>query len=147
SIELTLWTDWTEDRPENTLYKDLISKFNQEHEDIQIKVEAIPHDQYETKLRTQAAGNQLPDMMRVWPGARTAPLAEGGAILPLNPIIDNWEGDILDSILQDYAIDGNYYAIPANVSITSLIFYHKDQLQDAGYDEFPQTYDELKELI
>ena len=147
SIELTLWTDWTEDRPENTLYKDLISKFNQEHEDIHVKVEAIPHDQYETKLRTQAAGNQVPDMMRVWPGARTAPLAEGGAILPLNPIIDNWEGDILDSILQDYAIDGNYYAIPANVSITSLIFYHKDQLQDAGYDEFPQTYDELKELI
>lgn len=147
AIKLTLWTDWTEDRPENTLYKDIIAKFNEEHEDIQIKEEAIPHDQYETKLRTQAAGNQLPDLMRVWPGARTEPLAEGGAILPLNPIIDNWEGVIPDSILQDYAIGGNYYAIPSNVSVTGLIFYHKDRLQAAGYDEFPKTYDEFKKLV
>ncbi|NAP01603.1 sugar ABC transporter substrate-binding protein, partial [Halomonas sp. MG34] len=27
-IELTLWNDWTEDRPENTVYKDIIEKFN-----------------------------------------------------------------------------------------------------------------------
>ena len=147
AIELTLWTDWTEDRPENTLYKDIISKFNEEHDDIQVKVEAIPHDQYETKLRTQAAGNQLPDMMRVWPGTRTAPLAEGGAILPLNEIIENWEGVIPDSILKDYAFEDNYYAIPSNISITGLIYYHKDMLKEAGYDEFPKTYAEFKELV
>ncbi|MGN7297101.1 extracellular solute-binding protein [Ferdinandcohnia sp. SAFN-114] len=147
AIELNLWTDWTEDRPENTLSKDIIAKFNEEHEDIQVKIEEIPHDQYETKLRTQAAGNQLPDLMRVWPGARTAPLAEGGAILPLNPIIDNWEGVIPDSILQDYAVDGNYYAIPGNVSITSLIYYNKEMLKEVGYDEFPATYAEFKELV
>ncbi|MCC3356868.1 extracellular solute-binding protein [Bacillus sp. REN16] len=147
AIELTLWTDWTEDRPENTLSKDIIAKFNEEHEDVQVKIEEIPHDQYETKLRTQAAGNQLPDLMRVWPGARTAPLAEGGAILPLNPIIDNWDGVIPDSILQNYAIDGNYYAIPANVSITSLIYYNKEMLKEVGFDEFPATYSEFKELV
>src|SRR5690554_5902781 len=123
NIELTLWNDWTEDRPENTVYKDIIAKFNEEHERIEIVLESIPHDQYETKLRTQAAGNQLPDMMRVWPGARTAPLAEGGALLPLNPIIEHWDGVIPDDILQDYAVDGNYYAIPSNISLTSLIFY------------------------
>lgn len=147
NIELTLWNDWTEDRPENTVYKDIIAKFNEEHERIEIVLESIPHDQYETKLRTQAAGNQLPDMMRVWPGARTAPLAEGGALLPLNPIIEHWDGVIPDDILQDYAVDGNYYAIPSNISLTSLIFYHKDMLEDVGYVEFPTTYEELKKLI
>ena len=146
-IELTLWNDWTDDRPENTVYKEIIANFNEEHEDIRIKVESIPHDQYETKLRTQAAGKQLPDMMRVWPGARTAPLAEGGALLPLNSIIDHWEGVIPNAILQDYALDGNYYAIPSNISETSLIFYYKDLLQEVGYDEFPSTYVELKKLI
>ncbi|CDQ38725.1 extracellular solute-binding protein [Virgibacillus salexigens] len=146
-IELTLWNDWTEDRPENTVYKDIIKQFNEEHEDITIKMESIPHDQYETKLRTQAAGKQLPDMMRVWPGARTAPLAEGGVLLPLNSIVDNWKDIIPDEILQDYAINGNYYAIPSNISETSLIFYHKDKLKEAGYEQFPSTYEELKKLI
>ena len=147
AIELTLWTDWTEDRPENTLYKEIIKKFNEEHEDIQVKIQAIPHDQYETKLRTQAAGNQLPDLMRVWPGTRTAPLAEGGAILPLNPIIENWNGVIPDSILQDYALNGNYYAIPSNISITGLIYYHKDMLKAVGYEDFPKTYTDFKGLV
>lgn len=146
-IELTLWTDWTEDRPENTVYKKIIEKFNKEHEDIKVVLETIPHDQYETKLRTQAAGNQLPDMMRVWPGERTAVLVNGDALLPLNSIIDNWKDIIPETILDDYAIDGNYYAIPSNVSLTSLIFYNKELLQKVGFDEFPKTYDELKELI
>ncbi|MBT2600975.1 MULTISPECIES: extracellular solute-binding protein [unclassified Oceanobacillus] len=146
-IELTLWNDWTEDRPENTVYKDIIEKFNEQHEDIQIINESIPHDDYEIKLRTQAAGNQLPDMMRVWPGTRVQPLVEGNALLPLNPIIDHWEGLIPEEILQDYAVDGNYYAIPSNISETSLIFYNKAIVSEAGYDEFPTTYDEFKSLV
>ncbi|SDL83427.1 extracellular solute-binding protein [Sediminibacillus halophilus] len=146
-IELTVWNDWTEDRPENTVYKDMIKKFNEENEGIEVKIESIPHDQYETKLRTQAAGQQLPDMFRVWPGTRIAPLVEGNALLSLNEIVDEWEGVIPEGILKDYAIDGEHYAIPANISETSLIFYHKDALAEAGFDSFPATYEELKSLI
>ena len=146
-IELTVWNDWTEDRPENTVYKDLIAKFNKENKDIQVKIESIPHDQYETKLRTQAAGKQLPDMFRVWPGTRIEPLVEGGALLSLNPIMDTWKDKIPEGILKNYAIDGEQYAIPANISETSLIFYNKELIKKAGFDTIPGTYDELKKLI
>ncbi|QDP39937.1 ABC transporter substrate-binding protein [Radiobacillus deserti] len=146
-IELTLWNDWTEDRPENTAYKKMVEKFNDKHDDIEVVIEAIPHDQYETKLRTQAAGNQLPDMFRVWPGARLAPLAKGGATLSLDSIKDNWEGEIPEGIMKDYQYDGVQYAIPGNISETSLIFYHKDMVEAAGFEEFPKTYEELKSLI
>lgn len=146
-VELTLWNDWTEDRPENTIYKSMVEKFNEQHDDIEVIVEAIPHDQYETKLRTQAAGKQLPDMFRVWPGARIAPLVEGEALLPLNDIVDNWDGTIPEGIMKDYAVDGNQYAIPGNISETSLIFYNKELVSQAGFEEFPQTYEELKVLI
>lgn len=146
-VELTLWNDWTEERPENTAYKNMVKEFNEQHEDIEVKIQAIPHAQYETKLRTQAAGKQLPDMFRVWPGERLAPLVEGGATLSLNSIVDNWKGVIPEEVMKDYAVDGEQYAIPGNISETSLIFYHKDMLADAGFEEFPKTYDELKSLI
>ncbi|SER34172.1 carbohydrate ABC transporter substrate-binding protein, CUT1 family [Gracilibacillus ureilyticus] len=146
-IELTLWNDWTEDRPENRAYKSMVEKFNEQHDDIEVVIEAIPHDQYETKLRTQAAGQQLPDMFRVWPGARIQPLVEGDAVLPLNDITDNWKGYIPEAIMEDYAVDGNQYAIPGNVSETSLIFYNKEMVAQAGFDTFPATYEELKTLI
>ncbi|MFD2924920.1 extracellular solute-binding protein [Halobacillus naozhouensis] len=146
-IELTVWNDWTEERPENTAYKNMIKQFNKEHEDIQVISESIPHDQYETKLRTQAAGKQLPDMFRVWPGARLKPLVEGNAVLSLNPIMDNWRDKIPEGILKDYAFNEEQYAIPANISETSLIFYNKDIIQQAGYNEFPSSYEGLKKLI
>jgi raffinose/stachyose/melibiose transport system substrate-binding protein len=146
-IELTVWNDWTEDRPENTAYKNMVKKFNEKHDDIEVKIEAIPHDQYETKLRTQAAGKQLPDMFRVWPGARLAPLVDGDAVLSLNEIVDHWEGSIPEGIMSDYAKDGEQYAIPGNISETSLIFYNKELVAQAGYEEFPKTYEELKSLI
>ncbi|WP_306009782.1 extracellular solute-binding protein [Bacillus sp. MMSF_3328] len=147
AVELTLWNDWTEDRPENAAYKNMVEKFNEEHDDIEVVIEAIPHDQYETKLRTQAAGNQLPDMFRVWPGARIAPLVEGNALLSLNEIVDNWEGTIPEGIMKDYAVDGEHYAIPGNISETSLIYYNKELVSQAGFEEFPKTYEELKSLI
>lgn len=146
-IKLTVWNDWTEDRPENVAYKNMVEKFNEQHEDIEVKVEAIPHDQYETKLRTQAAGKQLPDMFRVWPGARLAPLVKGDTVLSLNEIVDHWDGSIPESIMKDYAIDGEQYAIPGNISETSLIFYNKELLDKAGYEKFPESYEELKSLI
>ncbi|PWU70321.1 extracellular solute-binding protein [Gracilibacillus dipsosauri] len=146
-IELTLWNDWTEDRPENNAYKSMVEKFNEENEDIEVIIEAIPHDQYETKLRTQAAGKQLPDMFRVWPGARIQPLVEGDALLPLNDIIDNWKDTIPEGIMKDYAVDGNQYAIPGNISETSLIFYNKEMIAQAGFDTFPESYKDLKGLI
>jgi len=145
-VELTVWNDWTEDRPENNAYKEIIAKFNKENKDIHVKIESIPHDQYETKLRTQAAGKQLPDMFRVWPGARIQPLVEGEALLPLDDIVENWKGKISEGIMKDYAVDGKQYAIPANISETSLIFYHKDMIEKAGFKEFPKTYEELKAL-
>lgn len=145
-IELTVWNDWTEDRPENTAYKNMVKKFNEKHDDIEVIIEAIPHDQYETKLRTQAAGKQLPDMFRVWPGARLAPLVKGGAVLSLNEIADNWEG-IPEGIMKDYAVDGEQYAIPGNISETSLIFYNKELVSEAGFEKFPESYEELKSLI
>ncbi|WP_407270954.1 extracellular solute-binding protein [Radiobacillus sp. PE A8.2] len=146
-VELTLWNDWTEDRPENTTYKNMVKKFNEQNEDVKVVIEAIPHDQYETKLRTQAAGKQLPDMFRVWPGARLQPLIDGEVVLSLNPIVDHWEGEIPEGIMKDYASDGEQYAIPGNISETSLIFYNKEMVSQAGFDTFPETYEELKTLI
>ncbi len=146
-VELTLWNDWTEDRPENTTYKSMVEKFNEQNDNIKVIIEAIPHDQYETKLRTQAAGKQLPDMFRVWPGARFAPLVEGDTVLPITEIADNWEGSIPEGIMKDYAVDGEQYAIPGNISETSLIFYNKELVAQAGFDTFPETYEDLTTLI
>jgi raffinose/stachyose/melibiose transport system substrate-binding protein len=146
-VELTLWNTFTDDNPANKIYLDQIKKFNEQNKDIVIKAESIPHDQYKTKLKTQAAGKQLPSIVQVWPGAELTPLVKGGVLQPIDEITSEWKDLIPADSLKDYQVDGKQYAIPTVRSLTHVIYYNKDLLAKAGYNEFPKTYTDLKTLI
>ncbi|TDQ42946.1 extracellular solute-binding protein [Aureibacillus halotolerans] len=146
-VTLTLWNIWTDPSPQNEANLAQVEKFMEEHPDIIIEQQSIPHDQYKVKLKTQAAGNELPDLMQVWPGSELSPLVSGGLLQPIDDIVGNWDGLVSDAQLRDYGIDGSQYAIPAAQTVTGMIYYDKDILAEAGYEEFPKTYEEFKQLI
>ncbi len=146
-IELTFWNSWTDPSPQNEANTKQIEKFMKENPDIVIKQEKIPHDQFKVKVKTQAAGKQLPDLVQVWPGAELKPLVSGGLLHSIDEMMDHWDELIPEGQLGDYQIDGKQYAIPASLTPTSLVYYDKDMLSEAGYEEFPTTYEEFKTLI
>ncbi|MDO6657045.1 extracellular solute-binding protein [Anaerobacillus sp. 1_MG-2023] len=146
-VELTFWNIWTEPSPQNEASLKQIEKFNKEHPNIVINQQSIPHDQFKVKVKTQAAGKQLPDLVQVFPGAELKPLVDGKLVQPIDNILSNWDDLIKEGQLGDYRVDGKQYALPANITPTSLVYYDKDMLKEAGYDEFPQRYDEFKKLI
>ena len=148
TIELSFWNSWSEDSPENDVMLSRVKAFEKEHPEIKLKMESVPPDQYKTKLKTQAAGKQLPDMIQTWPGAELRPLVEGGVLMPIDDIVDNWKDKTIPAeTLKDYAIDGKQYAIPGNKVFTSIIYYDKDMIAKAGFGEFPSTYADFKTLI
>lgn len=147
NITLTLWHTWTEDRPENTVFKNKVEKFNQDHSDIQIKLVGIPNNDIETKLRTQASADELPDMFKGYPGKRMLPFIEADKVMPIDDIMDNWKGKIPKGLLKDAKFNGKQYAVPANVSETSLVFYRKSKLKEVGYDQIPKTYEDFKTMV
>jgi raffinose/stachyose/melibiose transport system substrate-binding protein len=146
-IKLVLWNTWTDEAAEGKAAKARVEAFNASQEGIKIEMQTTTHDQYKTKLKTQAAGKQLPELLQVWPGAELEPLAKGGVLLPIDEIKSNWSGLIADDIMAEYGYDGKQYAVPGTMSYTSLIFYDKDMVKAAGYDEFPDTYTSFKEMI
>ncbi len=146
-VELTLWNTWADEAAEGPSAVKRVEDFNASQDRIKIVLETTPHDQYKTKLKTQAAGKQLPELLQVWPGAELEPLATGGALKSIDSIKDNWKDLIPDSVMEDYAYDGVQYAIPGTMSFTSLIFYDKDMVEEAGFSEFPTDYEEFKKLI
>ncbi len=145
-VELSLWTIWVNDESKPQL--DQIKAFEESHPNIKINMEAFPHDQYKVKVKTSAAGKQLPDIYQVWPGAELEPLVNAGVIAPIDDIIDNWKDKIIPAdLLTAYAIDGKQYAVPGNQNYTHTIYYDKDQVAQAGFNEFPTTYADFKTLI
>jgi raffinose/stachyose/melibiose transport system substrate-binding protein len=148
-IELTFWASSQPDREDFKLTMARVERFNEEHPHIQMKIETTAHADYRTRLNTQAAGGQLPDIFQVWPGAELKPLVDGNAVQPINDILDHWldSGLMNPEVLSDFTFDGNTYAVPSAQNPTSFVFYDVDMLASVGYDEFPETYDEFKQLI
>lgn len=145
-IELTLWTIWVND--ESKPHLDQLKAFEAAYPNIKIKMEAIPHDQYKIKVKTSAAGKQLPDIYQVWPGTELEPLVSAGVIAPIDNIIDTWKDKIIPAdLLTAYAVDGKQYAVPGNQNYTHVIYYDKDLVAQAGFNEFPTTYADFKTLI
>lgn len=146
-IELTLWNTWVEEAAEAASSIQRVEDFNESQDKVKIILDHTPHDQYKTKLKTQAAGKQLPELLQVWPGAELEPLADGGVLKSIDSIKDNWSDFIPDSVMDDYAYDGVQYAIPGTMSFTSIIYYDKTMVEEAGFAEFPADYEAFKELI
>ncbi|KAB8136795.1 extracellular solute-binding protein [Gracilibacillus oryzae] len=150
AVELTFWKSEDIGRADYQAFMDVVEKFDEEHPDIDLQVDTTPNADYRTRLNTQAAGGQLPDVFQVWPGAELEPLVEGGVVQPISDITSYWteETGLLDEEdFEDFSIDGKPYAVPANTNPTHMIFYDKDMLADAGFEEFPTTYEEFLQLI
>ncbi len=145
-VELTLWNTFTDDA--SAPYVNQLKAAKAALPGVTIKDEATPHDQYKIKVKTQAAGGALPDIIQVWPGAELEPLVRGGVLMPIDEIAGTWKDTLIPAQqLADYAIEGKQYAIPAVANYTHLVYYNKKQLADAGYSEFPASYSELKRLL
>lgn len=148
-LELTFWNTWMQNEAWEEVLYGRIQAFEKDHPDMVIRVQSIPHDEYKIKVKAAAAGRELPDMLVVWPGAELRPLVTGKALLPFgDDIADRYRNALIPAEnLADYAVGGKQYAIPTVVSYTSIIYYDKDLLYSLGYSAFPDTYEQLKELL
>lgn len=148
-ITLSYWKSADTGRPDFEAFMEVVNKFNDEHEDIQLDVNTTPNDDYRTRLNTRAAGGDLPDVFQVWPGAELRPLVEAGAVEPIDDIEDHWidSGLLEEGSFDEFTIEDNTYAVPVNSNPTHFIYYNKEMLSEAGHDSFPEDYEGFLQLI
>lgn len=148
-VTLSYWKSADTGRPDFEAFMEVVNKFNDEHEDIQLDVNTTPNDDYRTRLNTRAAGGDLPDVFQVWPGAELRPLVEAGAVEPIDDIEDHWidSGLLEEGSFDEFTIEDNTYAVPVNSNPTHFIYYNKEMLSETGHDSFPEDYEGFLQLI
>ncbi|MUG65676.1 MULTISPECIES: extracellular solute-binding protein [Paenibacillus] len=146
-ITINMMHPWTSPNVDNEVYKARIAEFEKQHPNIVIKQDGVPAAQYKTKLRTLAAGNNLPDINVVWPGADLDPLVAGDLLQPINELMDNWSSILPEGALEGFNVDGQQYAIPTKQNFVDIIYYNKEMFAQVGYDEFPDTYDKFIDAV
>jgi multiple sugar transport system substrate-binding protein len=125
----------------------LIQKFNEEHKgEFQVRYREMPSDtgQYFDQLRTEfQAGGGDTDVIGgdvIWP----AQFAANGWISDLSDRFTDTDA-FLPGPMQGMTYDGKVWGVPWYTD-AGLLYYRQDLLEEVGFSEPPQTWEELQEM-
>lgn len=140
---ITFWQ--TMNDQETATLKDLVSKFEATHPDINIDMVTVPFSGHDQKFTTAAQAGQAPDVMR----ADTAPDVQGwaaqGFLTDLTPMISAADKkDFVQAAYKGAISQGKAYAVPQTVDALAL-FYNKSMLKAKGLTRPPATLAELQQ--
>lgn len=144
SAELVLFY-W--DKNQTKTIEENLASFKKKFPKITVKTNLAGYSDYWKKLRTQAQGNELPDVF--WMNGPNVQLyASNGMLEPLDSITENgisW-ADYPKALVDLHTYDGKHYGVPKDYD-TIGVFYNKKLFKAAGV-EFPSgdwTWEEFHE--
>ncbi|MBM7095722.1 sugar ABC transporter substrate-binding protein [Bacillus sp. H-16] len=125
-----------------------VEAFENEHDNIEVNVQAIPWDNAHDNLLTAVASGNGPDVLQLgttW----VAEFAGAGAFLDLSEYADEYDvisnDDFFEGALDTTVYDDGVYGVPWYVD-TRVLFYRTDILAEHGFSEPPQDWDEMLEV-
>ncbi|OPJ54721.1 extracellular solute-binding protein [Clostridium oryzae] len=149
TVNLSYWNIFVGADAHTKYMKQLLNDFKSANPKIKITEQGIPNDQYKTKLQTQAAAKQLPDMFINWPGALTQQFANNGLVTDITDTLNSntdWKNGFFKGSYDDYTVNGKVYSVPIEESLTSVVYYNKT-LFDKYNLQYPKTFDDLLKVV
>lgn len=127
----------------------LIRDFEAENPGIRVDVQNIPWTAAHEKLLTAFAADGLPDICQL--GNTWIPeFAELNSLTPLQPFVEGSTEvdptDYFQGIWDTNMIHGELVGVPWYVD-TRLLFYRKDLLAKAGFEQPPRTWAEWEQMM
>lgn len=145
-VELTFWNGFT--GPDRPAIEELVKRFNEEHPNIQVKMDITPWDTLLAKLPTSWTTGEGPDIA----GFNTSLIpkyAKAKLILPVDELFkDNLKGVFSEGVVNGLKYNDKVYGVPANFA-TLMMYYNKDLFKEAGLDPEnpPKTWVEWHDAI
>ncbi len=143
SKDVTIWFHYTGKQQEEFL--SLIDEYNESQDQYEVEGEYVPFADVKKQLSVGVAGGTLPDMA-LMDVVDNAAFAEQGVLEDITSKVEEW-GEIdnfYEGPVESATYDGKYYGLPVGSNALGL-FYNEDLLKEAGIEEPPTTWDELKE--
>jgi len=126
---------------EGEVLEDFSAAFEEANPDADVKVTAVPWESAYDKLSGAIASGETPDVSLVgttWMGE----FAQAGGLMPTpENLVD--ESAFFPGAWESTEVGGTSYGVPWYVE-TRVLYYRTDLAEKAGWDEAPQTWDELK---
>ena len=148
-VKFTLWHSFVGADQRAEFMEKRLNDFREAHPEYEIDEQKIPRDQYQTKLKTEAAAGELPDAFVIWPNAMTKEFASASLLKDINGHLEEnpeWRDSFVSRALDEFTVDGKTYSAGLGVSITSIVYYNKSLFEKYNL-EYPNSYAELLNVI
>lgn len=132
-VTITLGTWDTASGNTQTVEQQVVAGFEKANPNIKVNIQATPQN-YDTKLQTQLAAGDAPDIFQLGDGDIST-FAAKGVLADLTSYVKGSNGlnmsDFQSSIMDIGVVNGKYYTLPDNYS-TFAVYINKDMFQKAG---------------
>lgn len=146
-ISIVLATNWGTGDAKYEYFYPMFEKFQEEHKDtMDITLQSYSSDDYKTKIKTQTASGDLPDVFTYWGGGFMKNMVDANLLLNVDDYFADSENisreDFEDGAFQFYeAADGNAYGVPLE-SARGVLLVNSELFKKYAL-EYPTTYEEL----
>lgn len=115
--------------------------------DVDYEIEIEASEQFEEQLQIRSEGGTLDLILLPQPGAVQDQAASGNAVSleDMGFDIAQLEAQFGEYYMSLGEFEGEHYGFPTNASYKSMVWYAKDDFDEAGY-EIPTTFDEMLAL-
>ena len=121
-------------------WADFVTKFEAEHENIDLTVDVVSWNDIYTVVNTRIANGEAPDLLNI---DVFADYQADGLLLPAKEwVSEETYAKFFDSFLAESIVDDTVWAVPDLASARAL-YYNADILKAAGVD-VPKTWEELR---
>ncbi|MEW6229629.1 MAG: extracellular solute-binding protein [Bacillota bacterium] len=119
--------------------------FEKNNPGIKIEREDLFGEPFHQKTEAYAAAGQLPDVIYMWPGGRSATLHTKRLVKDLTPLLGDMRNEFSEAALRPQA--GGYLGeLPITVTASHVLYVNKKMLDSMGL-AIPETYEELKAMV
>lgn len=127
-------------------FRTVLAQWKEAHPDINLNETILSNNDYKNQIATLAAANDLPDVFLLQ-GMNTKTWADQGLIMDMTDIIKNspYYASYNQAYFTAFDDGGKLYGLPVLTGGTcTVVIYDKAAWKDAGFDEFPKTWEEVK---
>lgn len=121
---------------------EMAADYMKEHPDVDLQIESVISDEYETVLKTRFASGEAPDIFNNEGHQKMAIWLENMEDLSDQP----WVADMIPDTKEGISTDGAVYGLPLYLESYSFL-YNKDLFEQAGITETPTTLTGLREVM
>ena len=127
-------------------FRTVLKQWDDAHPDINLTQNVLANAEYKTQIATLAAADDLPDVFLLQ-GMNSIDWANQGLVYDLTSDIESspYYDDYNQAYFAPFTVDGKIYGYPALTGGTcTVVIYDKAMWKEAGYDEFPSTWEEVE---